>query len=140
MRLKRGSNAALLRKLISSKSKRSDNTNTIKFPEAKFFLNIDRLMMDDPDEFNNRAPCEKSSSNSDNQDLIYSPDLGMGMSDLPVVEEMNNRNKKMNVHVPVINTETLNCLAIDQEITFRDSMREDKKDTYQNKREKTYGD
>ena len=100
-------------------------------------------MMDDPDEFNNRAPCEKSSSNSDcdNQD-IYSPDLGMGMSDLPVVEEMINRNKKMNVHVPVINTETLNCLAIDQEITFRDSMREDKKDTYQmkNKREKTYGD
>ena len=49
----------------------------------------------------------------------------------------------MNVHVPVINTETLNCLATDQEITFRDSMREDKKrDTLQikNKREKTFGD
>ena len=73
--------------------------------------------MDDPDEFNHREhePCSKSSSTS--------PDRGM--FDIPKVQQMNSKNKKMNVHVPVINTETLNCLAIDQEITFRDSFRED---------------
>ena len=84
-------------------------------------------MMDDPDEFNNRErdPCTKSSNESHTRESNFSPDPGM--SDIPQVEEMSGKNKKMmNVHVPVINTETLNCLAIDQEITFRDSMRDDK--------------
>ena len=79
MRQRRGSNAALLRKLITSQSKRSDNTNKIQFPETKFLLNIDRLMMDDPDEFNVQQPCEKSSSTS-RQD-VFIPDPGM--SDIP---------------------------------------------------------
>ena len=86
--------------------------------------------MDDPDEFNNRDqgdPRTNSSDDSQIRDGNFSPDPGM--SDIPQVEEMYSKNKKLNVHVPVINTETLNCLnyqAVDQEITFRDSMREDK--------------
>ena len=88
--------------------------------------------MDDPDEFNHRDqdPRTNSSTDSQNRHGNFSGEFSPhgGMSDIPLVETMNSsKNRKTNVHVPVINTETLNCLNIDHEITFRDSMREDKK-------------
>ena len=71
-----------------------------------------------------KRALESKQVNTEDIDLNrYTPDSEMGMLPLTGINEVEElqHSKKINLCVPGINTETLENLALNQEITFRES-------------------